>query len=219
MNAKKLYVSALEGVGRYAAGMLAAAGCLFLLAGCGGVGPEERAYPLTIFIDAVPEGYQVIYDMADLPEMTGQNKQGDGGENGGDTGTVYTAGTLDEILKIYNKSSQYELDTGHVKAIVFGSGLLEQEDKMKEVLRWLEADRDLGRNALIFQTEQPSAIMEKRAELGDSVGVFLTGMYENREGRARKELTLDDVFYRWNNYGELPEIPRILPSEKGLILV
>ena len=140
-------------------------------------------------------------------------------ENGGDTGTVYTAGTLDEILKIYDKSSQYELDTGHVKAIVFGSGLLEQEDKMKEVLRWLEADRDLGRNALIFQTEQPSAIMEKRAELGDSVGVFLTGMYENREGRARKELTLDDVFYRWNNYGELPEIPRILPSEKGLILV
>ena len=172
-----------------------------------------------IFIDAVPEGYQVIYDMADLSEMTGQNKQGDGGENGGDTGTVYTAGTLDEILKIYDKSSQYELDTGHVKAIVFGSGLLEQEDKMKEVLRWLEADRDLGRNALIFQTEQPSAIMEKRAELGDSVGVFLTGMYENREGRARKELTMDDVFYRWNNYGELPEIPRILPSEKGLILV
>ena len=157
MNAKKLYVSALEGVGRYAAGMLAAAGCLFLLAGCGGVGPEERAYPLTIFIDAVPEGYQVIYDMADLSEMTGQNKQGDGGENGGDTGTVYTAGTLDEILKIYDKSSQYELDTGHVKAIVFGSGLLEQEDKMKEVLRWLEADRDLGRNALIFQTEQPHA--------------------------------------------------------------
>ena len=135
MNAKKLYVSVLEGVGRYAAGMLAAAGCLFLLAGCGGVGPEERAYPLTIFIDAVPEGYQVIYDMADLSEMTGQNKQGDGGENGGDTGTVYTAGTLDEILKIYDKSSQYELDTGHVKAIVFGSGLLEQEDKMKEVLR------------------------------------------------------------------------------------
>lgn len=45
MNAKKWYVSALEGVGRYAAGMLAAAGCLFLLAGCGGVGPEERAYP------------------------------------------------------------------------------------------------------------------------------------------------------------------------------
>lgn len=76
MNAKKWYVSALEGVGRYAAGMLAAAGCLFLLAGCGGVGPEERAYPLTIFIDAVPEGYQVIYDMADLSEMTGQNKQG-----------------------------------------------------------------------------------------------------------------------------------------------
>ena len=103
MNAKKLYVSALEGVGRYAAGMLAAAGCLFLLAGCGGVGPEERAYPLTIFIDAVPEGYQVIYDMADLSEMTGQNKQGDGGENGGDTGTVYTAGTLDEILKIYDR--------------------------------------------------------------------------------------------------------------------
>ena len=171
MNAKKLYVSVLEGVGRYAAGMLAAAGCLFLLAGCGGVGP--------IFIDAVPEGYQVIYDMADLSEMTGQNKQGDGGENGGDTGTVYTAGTLDEILKIYDKSSQYELDTGHVKEIVFGSGLLEQEDKMKEVLRWREADRDVG----------------------------------------RKELTLDDVFYRWNNYGELPEIPRILPSEKGLILV
>ncbi len=218
MNRKKWYAPVSGGMRSCVTRMLAAAGCLFLLAGCGGVGPEERAYPLAIFIDAVPEGYQIIYDMADLSAMTGQNKQGDGGENGGDTGTVYTAGSLNEILEIYDKSSQYELDTGHVKAIVFGSSLLEQEDKIKEVLQWLEADSDLGRNALVVQTEQPSAIMEKRADLGDSVGVFLNGMYENREGGSRKELTLDDVFYRWNNYGELPEIPRIQPSEKGIEL-
>ena len=83
---------------------------------------------------------------------------------------------------------------------------------------WLEKDTSLGRNALVFQAEQPSAIMEQRAVLGDSVGVFLNGIYENRENKERRPVTLDDVFYCWYNDRELPEIPVIRPSEKGIEL-
>lgn len=187
-----------------------------LLTGCGGIGPEERAYPLTIMIDRVPEGYQVIYDLADLAQMTGQGKQGDGGENGGSTGTAYTAEELKEIGELYDACSQYELDTGHVKAVIFGTALLNDRESVETVMEWLETDRDLGRNALVFQADQPSAVMEKREDLGDSIGVFLTGLYENREHRTRHPVTLDDVFYRWYNDGTFPELPRVTPADKGL---
>ncbi len=193
--------------------MLAA---MVLLAGCTGVGPEERAYPLTVFVDAVPEGYQVIYDMADLAEMTGQSKDNGSGENEGSTGIVYTAGMLEEIEKTYDRSSQYELDYGHVKAVVFGTALLAQEEKLARTMDWLDQNSSLGRNALVFRAERPEAVMEKRGALGDSIGVFLSGIYENREEKTRHPVTLDDVFYRWYNDGELPEIPLIAPSEKGI---
>lgn len=189
---------------------------MFLLSGCGGVGPEERAYPLTVFVDAVPEGYQVIYDMADLAEMTGQSKDSGSGENEGSTGTVYTAETLEEIGERYDAGSQYELDIGHVKALVLGTGLVSEKQKLETVMNWLEGDSDLGRNALVFLAEQPEAVMEKRGELGDSVGVFLNGIYENRENKDRRPVTLDDVFYHWFNDRELPELPVLRTTEKGI---
>lgn len=189
---------------------------LLTLTGCGGVGPEERAYPLTVLIDRVPEGYQVIYDMADLSAMTGQDKQGDGGENGGDTGNSYTAAELSQIRELYDACSQYELDTGHIKAVIFGETLLGDPEAVRAVMEWLEEDSNLGRNALVFRAQQPSAIMEQRGKLGDSIGVFLTGIYENRENKTRQPVTLDDVFYTWYNRGTVPEMPRVIPTDKGL---
>lgn len=189
---------------------------LLTLTGCGGVGPEERAYPLTVLIDRVPEGYQVIYDMADLSAMTGQDKQGDGGENGGDTGNSYTAAELSQIRELYDACSQYELDTGHIKAVIFGETLLGDPEAVRAVMEWLEEDSNLGRNALVFRAQQPSAIMEQRGKLGDSIGVFLTGIYENRENKTRQPVTLDDVFYTWYNRGTVPEMPLVLPTDKGL---
>lgn len=189
---------------------------LLTLTGCGGVGPEERAYPLTVLIDRVPEGYQVIYDMADLSVMTGQDKQGDGGENGGDTGNSYTAAELSQIRELYDACSQYELDTGHIKAVIFGETLLGDPEAVRAVMEWLEEDSNLGRNALVFRAQQPSAIMEQRGNLGDSIGVFLTGIYENRENKTRQPVTLDDVFYTWYNRGTVPEMPQVIPTDKGL---
>lgn len=189
---------------------------MLILTGCGGVGPEERAYPLTILIDRVPEGYQVIYDMADLSQMTGQDKQGDGGENGGETGNSYLAAQPGGIRKLYDACSQYELDTGHVKAVIFGETLLGNQEAVTEVMEWLEQDRNLGRNAIVFCAEQPSAVMEKRGQLGESIGVFLKGIYENREEKTHRPVTLDDVFYTWYNDGTLPQIPEAVPTDRGL---
>ena len=36
--------------------------------------------------------------------------------------------------------------------------------------------------------------------------------------KERRPVTLDDVFYCWYNDRELPEIPVIRPSEKGIEL-
>ena len=128
--------------------------------------------------------------MADLAEMTGQSKDSGTGENEGKHGIVYTAESLEEIRNLYDRGSQYELDIGHVKALVLGTALVSGEEKLGQVMDWLEKDTSLGRNALVFQAEQPSAIMEQRAVLGDSVGVFLNGIYGEPENKERRPVTL-----------------------------
>ena len=49
---------------------------LFLLAGCGGVEPEKRMYPLALGADITEGRYQLTYGIPDLPKSTGQEKTG-----------------------------------------------------------------------------------------------------------------------------------------------
>lgn len=215
---------------------------LFLMCGCGGVGPENRAYPMTILADHKDGEWQIIYDMADVQRMTGKEKQGGGNgqessegsesgsgqesseDSGSESGSRqhfpngYSAGSLEEIRHLYDKSSRYELDTGHVKGIILGENLLKQPALVEEFFNWLDADRSLGKNALVFAAENPEKIMEARGKLDAALGVYLQDLYENREKKTRKAVTLSDVFFVWYNEDRVLELPKIVPSENGVRL-
>ena len=54
---------------------VACVSALFLLAGCGGVEPEKRMYPLALGADITEGKYLLTYGIPDLPKSTGQEKR------------------------------------------------------------------------------------------------------------------------------------------------
>ena len=195
-----------------------AAGVLFLN-GCAGVGPEKRAFPLALSVDAEEGEYVVIYAMADLSLMTGQGKdQGESGESQ-NTGSVFRGQSFEEIQEQYDSSQEYMLDLGHVQALILGDGLLQDEEKRQELFEEIGGSTVIGRNLYLFRTEKPELVMEQNGKEKDSVGEFLAGFYENQPGRTEhRPVTLEDFFYEWSNDGTVPELPRLVCREGQIFL-
>ena len=194
-------------------------GSLFFLSGCAGVEPEKRAYPLAVSVDVEEGEYVVSYAMANLPLMTGQEKDQEESGESQNTGTVFRGADFEEIQEKYDSSQEYMLDLGHVQALVFGDGLLEDQQKSRELFGRIGQNLVISRELYIFRTETPLLIMEQNGKEIDSVGEFLAGFYENQPGRTEKiPVTLEDFFYKWNNEGTVPELPELVCREGQIFL-
>ena len=106
-----------------------------------------------------------------------------------------------------------------MQAVVLGKRLLSSEDASSYIFQYMEDNTVLGKSAYLFQTEDPDALMKLNGTTVDSLGDYLTGLYENRTGiQTERPLTLENFFYTWNNYDELPAIPEILVKDGQIIL-
>ena len=198
-------------------------GSMMLLSSCGAVEPEKRLYPLALAFDyaveedAVPENgkktetaggkWRVWYAPANLAVVTGQGKEEQ--EEGTDedpASLFFEAETLEEIRQQYDSIGEYDLDTGHVQAIVFSDALLGKKGRMEELLNHLKQDRTLGHNAYLFHAETPELLMKQNGKQMESVGEYLCGIYDNRVKRY-EAVTLAELYYAWENTRRLPWIP------------
>ncbi|MGI6012175.1 MAG: hypothetical protein ACOX8H_11895 [Ruminococcus sp.] len=186
-------------------GILTAA--LGLLWGCGGVEPEKRAYPLVLAFDWKEGQYQVIYGMANLAVSTGQGKAGDD-SSGGQQTLLFEGEDMEEILNLYNRTQEYYLDLGHVQAVILGKNLLARDDEYGEVLHYMENNPAIGDGAAVFSCGDPERIMKLNGGEIESLGTYLTGIYENRPGgRSKEVVTLQKVYRSWNEKKETEKLP------------
>lgn len=168
-----------------------------LLAGCGGVEPERRAYPLVLGIDWLSDRYQIIYGMPDLSASTGQDKSSDAGS--GKNTLLFTGNNMKEILQIYNRTQEKYLDMGHVQAVVLGEHLLDEKERYQEILAYLEQEPTVGDSAVVFQSGDPKMLMELNGSDVESLGTYLVGIYENRlNDRQGEMVTLRDLYRSWH---------------------
>lgn len=187
---------------------------LCFLWGCGGVEPEKRAYPLVVSIDIQEDLYQVIYGMANLSFSTGQNKSGDDAGQGNNTTLLFSGENMQEVLREYDQTQENYLDVGHIQVFIFGKNLAEQPKRFHEVLQYLEQQPVLGDGACVFVSEDPKEIMELNGSRVESLGTYLTGIYENRlNDKEEGMVTLQDIYRTWHSKGSL-ELPA-LDVEEG----
>lgn len=152
--------------------------------------------------------WRVWYAPANLAVVTGQGK--DEQEEGTDedpASLFFEAETFEEIAQQYDSTEEYDLDTGHVQAIVFSDALLSDRGRMEELLKYLEQDRALGHSAYLFHAEKPEDIMEQNGKQVESVGEYLCGIYDNRVKR-KEAVTLADLCYAWENERSILWIPK-----------
>lgn len=188
------------------------------LTGCQVVEPEKRAYPLVVGMDWQGGEYQIYLGMAQLAESTGQGKEGGEEQPGNGSGALELTGiSKEEILESYNSSRELYLDPGHVQAVVFGEGLVCEEERMIRVLQEMEGDTSLGNSAYVFGTKDVRNVFEKNGGQVQSLGEFLSGIYENRTSR-RKPLALSDIYREIHNRGKVPGLSWITAGENQLFV-
>lgn len=200
----------------FAAALLTAAA---LLGGCAAVEPEKRAYPLAFSVDYGEDGYEIIYDMANISESTGQGKQEGGQQEEGKAPLAFSGKDFEEIGRRYDESQEYYLDLGHVQAILFSRRLMHHPEEYEKALLYLQGEEILGQNARVFVCDEPAEVIKAAQENGESLGEFVSGMYENRPpGQEREVLELGTLYQEYYNYRTIPAFPE-LKAEEGRILL
>lgn len=195
----------------------AAAGCVFLMltltcAGCAGIEPEKRMYPLALGINVSESNFVVSYGMPDLPEATGQGKE----EEDIDHSVLTIKGRdFEEIQKLYDRSQNRYLDIGHLQVILVGNEILES-GRWETFLEYLKTEPLAGENIYLFRTADPEAVL-KWDSGGASIGDYLTGLLENRIPAQQKEgVTLRQVYHQWYQDGTMPALPKIVLTDAEL---
>ncbi len=187
---------------------------LLAAGGCGAVEPEKRDYPLALAWDYEDGNYSVVYGMANLQEVTEQDK----GNQDTDLSLKVQGQNLEEIRANYARSQQYYLDLGHVKAIIFSERLLNQPKAYQNLMEDMQKSTEIGKNAYVFMTDSMEDVMKTGAQKEDGLGQYLTGIYDNHEGARQKGVTLEDIYYDWNNEERITQLPQLKVEEGKVIL-
>lgn len=188
------------------------------LSGCQIIEPEKRAFPLVVGIDWQQGEYRIYLGMAQLAVSTGQGKEGREDQQGDEEGALLLTGTSqEEIMEIYNKTQELYLDPGHVQAVIFGNGILREKEQMVHVLEKMETEVSLGNSAYVFGTEDMKTVMGINGNQVESLGKYLSGIYENRTEDIHP-ITLSQMYRELHNQGKILQIPEITMDGGELII-
>lgn len=176
--------------------------CMLPLSGCG-VSLENRAFPLSMSADYKDGSFELIYGIPGLGEITGQGKN----QEEQSQAISYQGATPKEAEEAFNRNQKNYLDMGHMKIILLGKDLLENEDALFEFLNYLEEKPSVAGNIYVFSCEDVKALMSFDTQGGESVGDYLTGILENNlEGKPKNAVTLQDLYNRWHRKEQLPQL-------------
>lgn len=184
------------------------------MAGCGSLEPEKRNYPLALAWDYQEGVYGLHYAMADLSRVTKQDK----GENASVETLTLVGRDLEELSGQYVSTQPYALDLGHVQAVIFSWDLVEEMQAYQTVIDGMQQDFVLGKNAYVFGTDDTQEIVAKSADMENSLGEYLVGLYENHPSSKEKGVTLEDLYYDWNNTKTIPKIPELVLENGEVVL-
>lgn len=176
--------------------------CMLPLSGCG-VSLENREFPLSMSADYKDGNFELIYGIPGLGEITGQGKN----QEEQPQAISYQGETPKEAEEAFNRNQKNYLDMGHIKTIILGKGLLENEKALFAVLGYLEEKPSVAGNIYVFFSEDTSGLMSFDGQGGESVGDYLTGILENNlEGKPKDAVTLQDLYNAWHRNEKIPKL-------------
>lgn len=174
---------------------------------------EDRNFVQTMGVDLVDGEITVYYILPDLEAITGQ------GSTDSDKLTIELTGRdFWEIEEKNRLQSDKQLDFSHIKAIILGKDLAENEDYLDEFLRYIENKYELGRNTLVFLSEDKAKdIIGLNGDVTNGVGEYLDRLFRiNLLNVGKEEVIIGDLIRSKNDEHLATMIPIISPREKSL---
>lgn len=143
---------------------------LFIVTGCSPqrVNIEERAYVLALGIEKEENQWKVSFFLPENQLIQAQGKD------------------WEEVKDNFQKSSEKELELGHLKTMILGKGA-----EIKTLKEQWKQDQDYAKTVLLFTTKEPMKEFEEiEGETETSLGSYLVELAE----RNHKEVTIGDYF-------------------------
>lgn len=156
-----------------------------------GVEAQNRAFVSGVLADLEDDGYVFWFPL----------------QTGGEI-TKLTASDFTEARKLFLESQDLQPDFGHTEVTILGEKLLENREMTDRLFKELAGWQEMDENSYVFCTENPESLLEAETK-ENSIGSYISGLYENRFGPAREYLTLQRLLVRWENgiYDtQLPEL-------------
>lgn len=185
--------------------------CIFSFTGCSDKTElEDREFVMAVGIDMDEEGFMFSYDISE-EFKEGSNSSQEGGQK-----SIQVFGkSVWDLTSAYGRQSDKSLDYNHMKAIVIGRALAENQEKMIELLHFIEKNNLFAQNIKIFVASNRASDLWQDTELEESIGEFLEQIYENSDYYVEKQsCSLGDVFTYWENYDEVLLIPMLQQQDR-----
>ena len=167
--------------------------------------PEDRAFIITLGVDAAADGYRFSFGPANIE--TGEAE-------------VYTAEaqTAAEAAAQVDCRTSRKTELGQLKTVILGADVLREEAKLMAFLHELERSRTVSEKVMLLATEDAAADCVKAALAEDGrTGLFLWDFYKNTAGEVAvtKGVDLDTFLTEWEEQGGCAVLPRISVEDTG----
>ena len=169
---------------------------------------EDRNYALVVGMDeSQKDNFKITYSFADLSKVA--ETKGRGAES---VSASYEGDTLRDIETQYKRQQDRTLEYGHLKVLVIGEGLLDND-----FLEEIRQKKDYSRNMLVFVSEGSAGSIVR---LDEEMNGLLSDHLKRLEERhiPTKTVTLKDVL-RGYWEGERVKVPVLKANKDGVEFV
>ena len=177
----------------------------FFLTGCWDKkDPEDRAFIITLGVDAAENGCHFTFAPANIE--TGETE-------------IYAAEseTLSGAVAQVDTYTSRKTDLGQLKTVILGEGLLQDSARLDALLGELERSQAVSEKVMLLAADSASACVEKAMKEDSKTGLFLWDFYKNtaEEVAVTKGIDLDTFLTERTERGGNGVLPRIRAEGKG----
>lgn len=199
---------------------------MLMLCGCESVELEQRSFPLAVGIDLQETEQRekkkdqntgmedrdlvVSFDFPDLAQVSEKGKTTDT-----QMGLSLEGIDMYHVEKSYENNTNRVLDYNHMKAIVLGKNMFEDQRQLRSLLlAWEQREASARNTSLLIGSESAAKILSLTEETEGSMGKYLEEMLESQKDfKQNKIATIGDLMNQWHNQDELLLIPVL--TEQG----
>lgn len=186
------------------------------LNGCG-ILLEDRTFALSLSVDYKEGEYLVWYGISDLYDEVSEKEESGEVNEKSETGSKGIS--MEEARNKFLSSQENELDMGHLKALILGKGILENQIAYEGLLNHLEAQPAVASNVSVFFCNEIEALMKTERQQEIPLGVYLTKKPKNQSKKTVfPPVKLQELYRLWYNQKKQPSLPEIKILQEKIVV-